>query len=177
MGCLQQPHNLQHNSNKTRTVKDIKINTQNTRSKQIEWQSRRMGCLQQPHNPQTHLNICTPYTITIIPHNWIFSATLTKPHNSEHKHNFTHSKRQVIFDFRQKRTKWHTKEINFSDSFFYIQRTKYFELCLVDFEMCGPDILWQFSEDGAPRERHRQILIKMKKSLHYLLNQSLYWIE
>ena len=60
----------------------------------------------------------------------------------------------------------HTGEINEQDENqeeFVTKRTKYFELCLVDFEMCGPDILWQFSKDGAPRERHRQILIKMKK--------------
>ena len=60
----------------------------------------------------------------------------------------------------------HTGEINEQEENqeeYVTKRTKYFELCLVDFEMCGPDILWQFSKDGAPRERHRQILIKMKK--------------
>ena len=62
------------------------------------------------------------------------------------------------------------------------KRTKYFELCLVDFEMCGPDILWQFSKDGAPRERHRQILIKMKKialsfESELIMNWIIVWIE
>ena len=38
----------------------------------------------------------------------------------------------------------HTGEINEQEENqeeFVTKRTKYFELCLVDFEMCGPDIL------------------------------------
>ena len=70
---------------------------------------------------------------------WPIHKTITSSHTMRRFHLIfnTLSPHNLLFEP-------HTGEINEQDENqeeFVTKRTKYFELCLVDFEMCGPDIL------------------------------------